>query len=423
VSTLADLKPDSRNARKHNPRNVGMIEASLQRDGFGRSILLAADGTVIAGNATIDAAASAGIEDVLIVESDGTKVIAVKRTDVEPGTDRFHMLALSDNRAAELAEWDADVLAGLQDEVDLDAFFADDELAKILGTGVQGGLTDPDDVPEVPEEPVTKPGDLWLLGRHRLLCGDSTVATDVDRLMAGAKADMVWTDPPYGVAVGDKNKWLDSTERSRPNRKTFNRVTKNLENDTLGESQLQQLLQDSFSLLATYCAPGASWYVAAPAGPLHLLFGQVLHDLGIWRQTLIWVKDNSTFSPLGVTYHWQAEPIFYGWLPGAKHQDYTDRKQTTVWNIDRPTKSPDHPTMKPVELVTRAMEHTSLPGQLVADMFLGSGTTMIAAEQLNRTCYGMEIDPHYCNVIVNRWQNFTGQEAELETSALKSAAD
>ena len=409
----AGIKHDPRNARKHNPRNLAQIESSIQRDGFGRSILLAADGTVIAGNATIDSAASAGLDDVIVVETDGTKVVAVKRTDVAPGSEQFHRLAIADNRAAELASWDVEVLAGLNDEMDLSAFFQDDELNRLLASVTTEGKTDPDAVPEV-KEARTKPGDLWLLGRHRLLCGDSTVATDVERLMAGAKASTLWTDPPYGVAVGDKNKWLNTVGRS-------NRVERNLENDTLGEDDLLQMLRDAFSLAASYCTAGASWYVAAPAGPLHLLFGQALKELGIWRQTISWVKQNSTFSPLGVTYHWQAEPIFYGWLPNGPHQDYTDRKQTTVWEIDRPTKSPDHPTMKPVELVTRALEHSTLHGQSVYDPFLGSGTTLIAAEQLNRTCFGCEIDPHYVDVCVKRWEDFTGQTATLEPIAL--AAD
>lgn len=411
---MSDLKHDSLNARRHTVRNTAMIESSIQRDGFGRSILLANDGTVIAGNATIDAAASAGLDDVIVVETDGTKVIAVKRTDVAPGSEEFTRLALADNRAAELASWDADVLAGLNDEMDLSQFFGDDELAKLLASVTTEGLTDPDAVPAVPDEPTTKPGDLWLLGRHRLLCGDSTVATDVERLYGDAKADMVWTDPPYGVAVGDKNKWLNTVGPS-------NRVERNLTNDTLDGDALLQMLRDCFSLAMTYCTAGASWYVAAPPGPLHLLFGQALNELGIFRQTLQWVKNNSTFSPMGVTYHWQCEPIFYGWVPGAAHQDHTDRKQTTVWEIDRPTKSSDHPTMKPVELVTRAIEHASMPGQLVYDPFLGSGTTLIAAEQLGRTCYGMEIDPHYCDVIVKRWEQFTGQTATLDAHAL--AAD
>lgn len=412
----ADLKPDPRNARKHTPRNLGQIERSIQSNGFGRSLLLAKDGTIIAGNATFDAAASAGLEDLIVVETDGTKVVAVKRTDVEPGSQRFHELALADNRSAELAEWDTDILAGLQDEIDLSQFFHDDELDDLLASlsGVTDGLTDPDDVPEPPAEPITRPGDLWILGKHRLLCGDATVPTDIDRLMGTGTADLVWTDPPYGVAVGDKNRWLNSVGPS-------NRIERNLENDTLAEGPLLQLLRDAFSLAVTHCTAGAAWYVAAPAVPLHLLFGQALNELGILRQTLIWAKDNSTFSPLGVTYHWQHEPIYYGWLPNGSHNDFTDRKQTTLWQIDRPMKSPEHPTMKPVELVLRAIEHTTKPGEIVLDMFGGSGTTMIACEQSRRDARLLELDPQYVDVIVRRYEAFTGETAVRETAAM--AAD
>lgn len=289
-------------------------------------------------------------------------------------------------------------------------------------------LTDPDDVPPVPDDPITKPGDLWLLGRHRLLCGDSTNAGDVARLMDGERADMVWTDPPYGVAIGDKNKWLNTVQGSSDGShlvgtapKSSKRVTSNLDNDTINEADLLVLLRGSFGLAVDHCAAGASWYVSAPAGPLHLIWGQVLNELGIWRQTIQWVKNNSTFSPMGVSYHWQAEPIFYGWLPNGGHSYYGDRKQTTVWEIDRPTKSAEHPTMKPVELVARSIQHASMPLQTVLDPFGGSGTTIIAAEQEGRRCMMMELDPHYCDVIRTRWENATGQTATRATETM--AAD
>jgi len=365
-----------------------------------------------------------GYLDPVLVQ-DGTDMVINGHLRVELAmranqpTIRVAYTDLTDDEAALiLATHDPLTAMAYHDQEALDALLAavatDDEAVRELLDSLAGdaatiteGLTDPDDVPSVPDEPITKPGDLWLLGRHRLLCGDSTVVTDVDRLMRGDRVDMVWTDPPYGVAIGDKNKWLNSVGRS-------NRIERNLENDTLGEDGLLQMLRDAFSLAATYCVPGASWYVAAPAGPPHLLFGQALNELGIWRQTIQWVKNNATFAPLGVTYHWQCEPIFYGWTPGAAHNDFTDRKQTTVWQIDRPTASPDHPTMKPVELVSRAIEHSTKPDSLVLDLFGGSGTTMIACEEFGRTARLMELDPHYCDVIVRRWEQFTGQTATLE---------
>ncbi len=227
VNHLRDLKPDKRNTRKHNPRNLGQIERSIQANGFGRSILLANDGTIIAGNATYDASAAAGLEDVLIVESDGTRVIAVKRTDVEPGSKQFHELAIADNRSAELADWDPDILRELQEqgEIDLSQFWFDDELDVLLASmDAPVALTDPDDVPPVPEEPVTKPGDLWCLGRHKLLCGDATVVTDVEWLMDGEKADMVFTDPPYGMDLDTDYAKIDGSRKFKAKGNTYRPV-------------------------------------------------------------------------------------------------------------------------------------------------------------------------------------------------------
>lgn len=241
----------------------------------------------------------------------------------------------------------------------------------------------------------TARGQIWQIGSHRLSCGDCTNADDVAALFGDARAEVVWTDPPYGVSIGSKNKWLNAIAPS-------NRVEENLENDILDEDGLINMLSKAFDLAMRHCLAGGAWYVAAPPGPLHILFGQALKDRGIWRQTIIWVKNNATFSPMGVDYHWRAEPIFYGWLPNAAHRYYGGRKQDTVWEIDRPVASPEHPTMKPVELVVRAIKNSSKHDELVYDPFLGSGTTMVAAEQLGRICYGMEIDPKYVAVILER---------------------
>jgi len=404
---LADLRPHPGNYRTHPPEQIAHLAASLSAHGVYRNVVAARDGTLLAGHGVVEAARSLGID-----------AIPVRRLDLDPSDPRALAILAGDNTVARLAADDDAALAAL-----LDGIRAEDR-ARLLGTGYEEaavdellarlaadagptpGLTDPDDVPEPPAEPVTKPGDLWQLGRHRLLCGDATKAADVERLMDGEKADLVWTDPPYGVAIGDKNKWLNSVGRS-------NRVARNLANDTLDEGALLRLLRDAFSLAAAACTAGAGWYAAAPAGPLHLLFGQALKELGIWRQTLIWVKDNATFAPLGVTYHWQAEPIFYGWVPGAAHSDFTDRTQTTVWAIDRPRASPDHQTAKPVELVARAIDHATRAGDAVLDPFVGSGTTIMAAELLGRRCFALEIDPVYCDVAVRRWEAFTGQTAVM----------
>lgn len=420
TTNISNLKYDPRNARRHTPRGVGQIKRSIQRDGFGRSILLSNDDTIIAGNATIEAATSAGMAKVRVIETDGSEIIAVKRTDIVSGSPEFAALAVADNRSAEFSDFDPDILQALIDDdlIEPDEFWFPEELDELMaGDGEPVvGETDPDDVPELPVEPTTKRGDLWQLGRHRLLCGDSTVITDVDRLMGGVKADMVWTDPPYGVAIGDKNKMLDSM-----NRGSSNRITRNLENDTLDEHGLRQMLADAFTNAFSVCRPGAVWHVAAPPGPLHIVFGDELNKLGLWRQTIQWVKNNATFSPMGVDYHWKAEPIFHGWVTGAKHSYFGDRTQTTVWEIDRPASSSDHPTMKPVALVERSLENHTAGGDAVLDPFMGSGTTLLAAERLQRCAYGIEIDPIYCDVIIRRWEEFTGETATLadETPMVK----
>lgn len=259
--------------------------------------------------------------------------------------------------------------------------------------------------PDLDEEAITRPGDVWMLGPHRLVCGDSQDQSVVDLAVVGGVVDMVWTDPPYGVAIGDKNKWLDSFGTGNKS----GRVKKNLENDAgLSEDELEQFLGNSLGNAFQVTKPGGVWQVAAPPGPLHLIFGRVLNDLGVWRQTIQWVKNNSTFSPLGVHYHWKAEPIFHGWKPGAASQGPLDRTQTTVWEIDRPQKSADHPTMKPVALVQRGIENHTDPGQLIYDPFLGSGTTLLAAEVSGRVCAGVELSPNFCDVICRRYQELTG---------------
>jgi len=386
----AGIKHDPRNARKHNPRNLAQIESSIQRDGFGRSILLAADGTVIAGNATIDAAASAGFDDVLVVETDGTKVIAVKRTDVAPGSEQFTRLALADNRAAELASWDAEVLAGLNEEMDLSAFFQDDELNRLLASVTTEGKTEPDAVPEV-KEARTKPGDLWVLGdKHRILCGDSTVATDVERLMGGATPRLMITDPPYGVDYDPA--WRQEAADAGHLAYAARRVGE-VKNDTRID------WSEAWSLVpcdVVYC-----WHADRHASEVQRSLELCEFEV---RCQIIWSKSNFPISR--GHYHWRHEPCWYAVRKGKQAHWIGDRTQTTVWeiNLDKNVEG-GHSTQKPVECMARPMRNHD--GD-VYDPFLGSGTTLIAAEQLNRTCYGLEIDPHYCSVILQRWANFTG---------------
>lgn len=409
MTAVTSLTPAPWNPRSIKDGRLANLCKSIEADpGFlwNRPVLATADGTIYAGNMRYRAAVKLGWTSIPAIVEDVPDKVAKER-------------ALRDN--AQWGEWEDDDLSALVYDLkslgsDMDLLgFEPADVGKLLEAhgGAKAGLTDPDDVPEELEAPTTQPGDLWLLGNHRILCGDATNRADVAAVMNGELAEMVWTDPPYGVAIGDKNKFLNSIAQS-------NRIEENLQNDTLDEPGLMAMLEAAFRNAVDHCTAGAAWYVAAPPGPLHVLFGQALKELGIWRQTIQWVKNNATFAPMGVDYHWQAEPIFYGWLPNARHRYRGGRKQTTVWGVDRPQKSPEHPTMKPVELVTRAIENSSDQEQIVLDVFLGSGTTLIAAEQLGRRCYGIELEPKYCDVIVRRWEQFTGKAAE-RVSALVSA--
>jgi len=405
---LAELTPDAHNANQGTPRGLNLLDKSLSQYGAGRSILVDKAGRIIAGNKTAERAADLGIDDVLIVPTDGTQLVAVQRTDLDltDPASQARALALYDNRTSELdLAWDpAELLATSPDL--LAELWTAEELAELgEGWAKEEPAEDPgaqlDRAEELREKWGVKTGDLWELDSgkgyaHRLVCGDCTDKAVVEQVMEGGeRAEMVWTDPPYGVSVGDKNKYLNSIAPS-------NRVEENLENDTLDEPQLTAMLCAAFDNALAACLAGAAWYVAAPAGPPHLLFGQVLKERGIWRQTIQWIKNNSTFSPMGVCYHWQAEPIFFGWMPNAGHRWYGGRKQTTVWEIDRPIASPEHPTMKPVELVERAIANSSQHGEIVFDPFVGSGTTGVACERLGRKARMIEIAPAYVAVCLQR---------------------
>ena len=261
--------------------------------------------------------------------------------------------------------------------------------------GKAQGLTDPDELPEV-ATPVSKVGDLWILGGHRVLCGDSAIAASVDMLLAGTEIDMLLSDPPYGVSYVGKTK--DALT-----------VT----NDHLSEESLAKLMLDVFNLAQSRCRPGAYWYATVPGGPLYGIFADDWKRRGILRQQLIWAKDSMV---LGHSeYHYRHEPILFGWVEGPRHKN-KDRTRTTLWECDRPKASREHPTMKPVALWERAMTDGSRKGEAVYDPFLGSGTTVIAAETLGRHCYGVELDPQYVDVIVKRWCLFTGKDAILEST-------
>ena len=394
----ADLVPYAKNARQHPTEQIDQIAASMERFGFTIPMLVAEDGTIIAGHGRLMAAMQLGLAEVPVMVARGWS-----------DEDR-RLYTLADNRLAEIAEWDPEMLrieiGELREDFGIEEFdlvgFSAEDLADILPDALidtTGGLTDPDDVPEVPETPITRPGDVWVLGPHRLLCGDSTVATDVQKVLGDVKADLCFCDPPYNVdyagGVG--------AEKAGKGRR--------IKNDALGDG-FGQFLYDACVLINAH-TDGAV-YICMSSSELRTLQAAFKSAGGHWSTFIIWAKDRFTLGRSD--YQRQYEPILYGWPEGVKRHWCGDRDQGDVWNIERPHKNDLHPTMKPVVLVERAIRNSSRKGDLVFDPFGGSGTTLIAAEKTGRHASLIELDPKYVDVIVRRWQDFTGKTAVLEAS-------
>jgi DNA modification methylase len=302
---------------------------------------------------------------------------------------------LADNRTADLGSYNDELLAAIlaeQSEADnLAATGYDaDAVAAILAAAGQLENRDLDAAPDLPApaDLYVEGGELWQLGRHRLLIGDSTDPKSVQTLTGGPSVDLVWTDPPYGIDYAGKTK-----------------AALRIVNDDLGEDATRRLVADA--LTCAPLRPGGVFYLASPAGPLHLAFLLAVRDAGLSvHQTLVWVKDRFVLGR--ADYHGRHEPIVYGWRDGAAHHALEDRTQDTVWEIARPSRSAEHPTMKPVALVERAIRNSSRPGDIIYDPFAGSGTTLVAAEIASRVARVIEIDPRYGQVILERWKALTG---------------
>ena len=410
MASINDLKSDHKNARRRTDRSSDLIKESLQRYGAARSIVIDEENRILAGNGTIDGAKAAGIRRVRIIESEGDEVIAVRRSGLSE--EEKVGLALADNRTADLSEWDQEMLHRLSEEHDLEPWFNAEDLDELLNVTElepEEGNTDPDDVPDTPEDPITKPGDLWILGNHRLLCGDSTSIDHLQKLMAGEKADLWITDPPYNVALGMNE---SPEEAKRRNRRTDGKI---VQNDSMSDTDFRQFLRDCYSAANTVLLPGASFYIWH-ADSEGYNFRGAAHDIG-WtiRQCLIWAKSSLIMGRQD--YQWQHEPCLYGWTEGAAHTWNSDRKQSTLLQFDKPSRNGEHPTMKPVDLFQYQIDNSSKPGALVLDSFGGSGTTIIACERIRRHARLMELDPAYCDVIVKRWEDFTGNTAICHPSA------
>lgn len=390
-SSVDELTPDPRNARKRTDRSATLIGESLKRYGAARSIVIDENNRVLAGNGTIEQAKAAGITKLRVIEADGDEIIAVQRTGLSE-QDKIG-LAIADNRTSDLSDWDEAMLRELNAEFDLKPWFEEDEIP-VEQIEPEPGLTDPDEAPPLPKVPVTHPGDLYILGNHRLLCGDSTNVQHLARLMDGHLADLWLTDPPYNV---------DYTGGTKEKLK--------IKNDKMADSTFRQFLADAYSAANIALRPGAVFYIWH-ADSEGYNFRGAAHDVG-WqiRQCLVWVKSALVMGRQD--YQWQHEPCLYGWTEGAAHYWAADRKQTTVLEFPKPSRNDIHPTMKPVALFEYQLANNTRPGDRVLDTFGGSGTTLIAAERLRRSAFLMELDPAYCDVIVKRWEDFTGKKAEL----------
>lgn len=392
---VGTLVPYDKNPRTHSPEQVSQIAASIAEFGFLNPILVDTAAGIIAGHGRLQAAQQLGLAQVPVVVLDHLTE-AQKRAYV-----------IADNKLALNAGWDdtllrAEMAALAAEDFDLPVIgFSDDELADLLADPtVSEGQTDEDAVPEVPATPVAKPGDLWKLGNHLLLCADSTVLDNVEKVLDGALADMVFTDPPYNVDYGNSAK-----DKQRGTNRT-------IMNDNLGDG-FAQFLYDSCVNMLTVCK--GAIYVCMSSSELHTLQKAFVDAGGKWSTFVIWAKN--TFTLGRADYQRQYEPILYGWKQGADHFWCGARDQGDVWFVNKPVRNELHPTMKPVELVERAINNSSKSRDIVLDCFGGSGTTLIACEKLNRQCRMIELDPKYVDVIVKRWEEFTGQKAELLPSA------
>ena len=383
------LIPYCRNARTHSNEQISKIAASIKEFGFLNPIIADGENGIIAGHGRVLAAQKLGMDELPVIE-------ASHLTDAQR---RAYVIA--DNRLALDAGWDDELLrvefADLEDAgFDLELTgFTPEEIDALEPEEVADGLTDEDEVPEVPEEPVTFEGDIWLLGNHRLMCGDSTRIDQIEALCAGGKADMWLTDPPYNVNYEGKTK-----------------KALKIQNDKSSDDDFRVFLRDSYVAADAAMKAGAVFYVWH-ADSEGYNFRGAAKDAG-WtiRQCLIWKKQALVMGRQD--YHWKHEPCLYGWKDGAGHLWSADRKQTTVLEFDRPSKSETHPTMKPVELFEYQMLNNTKGSDVVLDSFAGSGTTGIACEKHGRMARLMESDPKYCDVIINRWQQFTGKQATHE---------
>lgn len=375
---LTKLNADPKNANLHNEKNLETIRKNIEEFGvYAPLVVQASTMNVVIGNGRLEVLIAMGRKDADCIVMDLTDAKAKK-------------LAIADNRSSDLSEWDdtilAEILIEMGEEDAQDVGFSADDLADLLPD--EPAPPEPDAVPTPPKKAITKTGMVYRLGKHRLMCGDSSTAKDVLLLMDGEKADMVFTDPPYGVSYVGKTK---------------DALT--IKSDDLSPEELKVKVKEWFDNVDLAIREGAYLLATVAQGPLQVIFANDWIERGWLRQIMVWNKDSMV---LGHSeYHYKHEPILFGWKPGNRLKN-TDRKKTTVWDFDRPKSSKEHPTMKPLEMWNYGIEQHSKKNWLVYEPFGGSGTSLIACEQTGRRCRMMELDPIYCDVIVQRYCNLKG---------------
>jgi len=421
---LSNIKPYEKNPRI-NDDAVDAVVASLREFGFRQPIVVDADGVIICGHTRWKAAQKLGLEKVPVhVAKDLT-------------SEQIKAYRIADNQTASLAEWNYDLLplelADLQAvNYDLGLLgFDAEELAKLLDPGVEEGLTDPDEIPAPPDEATTQPGDLWVLGHHRLLCGDSSKVEDLDRLLDGAVIDLVNTDPPYNVKVEPRSnnaiaaglssfqgtthhQGLDLArhpDKAKPTQKKLRAKDRPLANDFVTDEAFDEMLLAWFQNISRVLKPGGSFYIWGGYANLGNYPGP-LKSAGLYfSQGVVWDKQHPVLTRKD--FMGAFEICFYGWKEGAGHKFHGPNNATDLWHLKKVNpQSMVHLTEKPVELAVRAIQYSSLTGDNVLDLFGGSGSTLIGCEQTGRKAFLMELDPLYCDVIVERWEKFTGRKAE-----------
>ena len=382
VQKTEDLIPYEKNPR-HNEGAITAVAKSIEKFGFKVPIVVDASNVIVNGHTRLKAAKYLGLKEVPTIIAD----------DLTP--EQIKAFRLADNKVGEIATWDEELLNAELDELaDLDLDFDMTEfgfdLPDIEGEEVE--VIEDEFEEELPAEPISKLGDIYQLGRHRLMCGDSTNSLEVEKLMGNKKADLLITDPPYNVAYEGKGK-----------------EALTIKNDSKETNEFHSFLYEAFSAAINNMKLGSSFYVLYASSEV-VNFHTALEEAGfLVKQELIWNKNSMVLSRQD--YHWKHEPCLYGWASGGSHSWYSDRKQTTILNFDRPTVNKEHPTMKPVALFDYQIKNSSKQGDCILDLFGGSGTTLIACEQNEREAYLMELDPRYVDVIIARWEAFTGEVA------------